>query len=472
MAKSKRASSKRKLPLPCLNLVQNPSFEQGFDSWEYFGDIALVGFLAFEGAQMIKMSPNPGSLWQDVSLDGVKGYPLLLSFNLRGSEVTSNVPPPHLLVEVAWLDITGRIIGYGTRMYLEPGSATGNENERVTYFEITDRPPEQAALARVLFSKREGNEASFIQLDQVILAPVLTPNLLKNSGFEIGLNHWTTETFDTEFGFPLEGALAAQADEPNSTLFQDVSITSQPRGSSYLVGFSLRTTERIETNVQILWLNRYDAIIGPPGFILAVPENTLQNQGGYLTYLGLTTPAPAGAVRARVLFNAVEPLNIDQVWLIRVATSNLISNSGFESGLDFWTSSNVDVPSTNDAYEGVRYAALEAGEFIYQDALLKKAPGHCFLFSFALRARSDYLNGLAKVIWLDQTGNEIGLGLSLVAQTLDSEGDPFKWLVYAGVTESAPRGAVAARLQFAHTNDAGSAAMMDIDHVLFCRLLN
>lgn len=459
-------------PIPCPNLVQNPSFEQNFAEWQIFGDIDIISHPTFEGNLEVEMGPNQAVLWQDISLAGVRGYPLFLSFNLRSSQITELVPAPRLIVEVTWLDSNERIIGYGARLFINPQSLTGAENERVTHFHIVDPPPEQAAYARLAFGKQEGNEASFIQLDQIILAPVLTSNLLTNPGFEIGLNFWTTETFEPNYTSRLEGIGAARADADNSVLEKDVFIGNHPRGSSYLLGFGLHSPALVAATAQVLWFDRNDAVIGGPGLQLLVPQLTLLNQGGYLTYLGVTSAAPREAVKAKILFFTAEPLHIDQVFFIRVASTNLIRNPGFDNELDFWTYDDVDVPTADDSYEGRRYAAMDTGSFLFQDVPLRHAQNRCFLFSFALRARNELVNGTAQVIWLDRNGNEIGLGLSLVMQTDQPENATFKWLVYAGITEPAPPGAVAARVQFGHSrDDVESPATMDIDNVIFCRLI-
>lgn len=460
-------------PVPGLNLVQNPSFEQDFAEWQIFGDVEIISHPTYEGNLLVEMGPEQAALWQDIPLFGVRGYPLLLSFNLRSSQVTELVPPPRLIVEVIWLDSFQRIIGYGARLFINPKAVTDLDSERVTHFHIVDPSPAQAAFARLVFTKQEGNEASFIQLDQIVLAPVLSGNLVNNPGFEIGLTSWTTETFAPSYFFRLEGIGAAVANADNAVLQQDVDISRHPRGSTYLLGVGYHSPALAAVTVQVLWLDRNDTVIGEPGLQLIVPNLTLLTQGGYLTYLGVTSPAPRGAVRARIIFFTAEPLHIDQVIFIRVASTNLILNPGFENGLTSWTFDDVDTPSADDSYEGTQYAEMDDGSFLFQDVPLRYAENHCFLLSFAFRARNGLSNLTAQVIWLDRNGNEIGLGLSAILQSNhESNGiTTIKWLVYAGVTEPAPRGAVAARVQFGcPDDDAETTPELDIDNVIFCRL--
>ncbi|NLW17364.1 MAG: hypothetical protein GX033_06950, partial [Firmicutes bacterium] len=121
-------------------------------------------------------------IWQDASLDGVQRQPLFLSFNLFGSLQAAD-----LIVQVLWLDRDHRAIGVGRSMFISANVFTGELNTKITFFEITDVPPANAAFARLLFSKRIGEENSFIELDQVILAPIQSINLVQNHGFESGL---------------------------------------------------------------------------------------------------------------------------------------------------------------------------------------------------------------------------------------------------------------------------------------------
>ncbi|WP_143147762.1 hypothetical protein [Desulforamulus hydrothermalis] len=410
-------------------------------------------------------------MFQDVSLSGPANCPLFFSANIS----TNNAVANNLTVEVLWLDENRNAMANGLRVFL-PGSALG-----ITYFDITDRPPIGTAFARLLFSKTEGTENSFIVIDQVILAPVKSSNLLVNPGFESGLNGWHTTGFSLDFTDPLEG-LVNTATNVNGTVYQDVPLTGQPSNASFLLSFAALTTPFSQgptaaLTAQVLWLDAANNILGTPGLEINIPNNTLKNQFGYLTYLDLTKPAPAGAVKARILFTAdVEQgftLRLDHVIFARAATQNLIINPSFEDGLNGWQNVNTSVVSLSDVYEGNYTAAVDTvGGVLYQDVPLANAAGHCFLFNTGFRFRGVGSQALTSqviinILWLDQNGREIGLGASLIIPPNDNLRD--KWLVYTAITEPAPPDTVSARVQFTKAPSARSE--LDIDKVVLGRLV-
>lgn len=111
----------------CFNLVQNPSFEAGFSSWETSGDI-FIQTGAYEGVHVVQMGEGEASLWQDVSLSGVATLPLLLSFNLFGSFLEIS---PNTTVEVLWLDAHRNSIGQGRRLFIGEGTLGGVLSARI-----------------------------------------------------------------------------------------------------------------------------------------------------------------------------------------------------------------------------------------------------------------------------------------------------------------------------------------------------
>jgi len=157
----------------------------------------------FEGTQVARMSSGVASLFQDVALSGLANCPLFVSFNaFPGTDNNSN---GNLAVEVLWLDVNRVTIATGLRKII-PNFGI-NTSVRLTYFDITDRPPAGAVFARLLFSKGTGTAPNdIIEIDQVILAPVNSINLVQNPGFELGLTGWTTTTFTPIFIETFEGA--------------------------------------------------------------------------------------------------------------------------------------------------------------------------------------------------------------------------------------------------------------------------
>lgn len=461
----------------CFNLLKNPGFEAGLTGWTASDNVVAGNDLPFEGTQVANFLTGVAFLFQDVSLEGLCNSPLFLSFNMLGNA------QPEFTVEVLWLDKERNPIGTGLSMFIPPNTTenTGSNNSRVTFFATTDRPPKEAAYARLLFSKGFSEGQSIIFLDQVILAPVKTGNLVDNPGFEAGLTDWSGTDFQPNFEAPLEGVGNAFT-STGGILSQDVPIGNQPANSSYLFSFGAFVFGAfVPLQVQILWLDEGGNTIGTPGLSFALPIGVLGAQNNYLSYLDLTDPAPAGAVTARILFApTIEDedtfFKLDQVILIRASSANLVENPSFENGDEGWTFVNAQVAVSVDAYEGTNVAVIdEDGGVIFQDIPLANAAGHCFLFNSGLKyVRSGTEPGtghaLVKVLWLDDRGREIGIGLNLVTFGIAlAEGFDPQWLIYTGITDTAPPGTVAARLQFSKLS--GDNVVLDVDKVVFGRLI-
>jgi len=461
---------KSKVCSRCNNSVQNPSFEADLTSWEY-DNVSIASGNTFEGTQVANIGPGVASLFQDVSLDKLFNSPLFLSFNvIAASETTFN---GNLVVEVLWLDAGHNVIATGLRLFIPSGRI--NANARITYTDITDRPPANAVWARLLFSKGSGESSDIIALDQVILTPVLTINLVQNPGFELGLTDWTTTTFTINNSYALEGTAQAFVSGGVSTLLQDVPIRNLPRYSSFLFSFGAVSGNTATLIAQIFWLDAQDNQIGPPGLTISIPPDTLVTQINYLTYLDITGPAPAGAVKARIQFttDSVQSLSIDEVILARAAVTNLVQNAGFEDSLNNWAAVNAFAATSNNAYEGSWVARIGGdGGSLFQDVPIVRATGHCFIFNFGVGYSSREFgnfsgNLLAQVHWLDQYGRGIGIGVSLVIPGFALQNS--QWMVYNAITEPAPPGAVTARIQFAKSSSTDG--ILDIDKVVLGRLV-
>jgi len=460
----------------CNNLVQNPSFETDLSNWE-INNVTIHDSSPFEGTQVASLGNGIASMFQDVSLAKLDSCPLFLSFNaFAGSDNNFN---GNLVVEVSWLDANHSIIANGLRMFIPSGRI--DFTAKITFFDITDRPPVGAAWARLQFSKGVGASPDFIVIDQVILAPISSINLIQNPSFEAGLAHWTsnpTTSFVPDFILPFEGAAQALTSS-NGVLSQDVPIYSLPAKSTFLLSFAVKSNGSSTLTIQVQWLNAADIPIGS-GLNLSIPSATLQSQGNYLTYLDITDSAPVGTAKARIIFAATilgtqMYLEIDQIIFARVATENLVINPSFENGINGWTPVNVILFSSNDVYEAATDARVSVdGGSLVQDVLIPKAVGHCFLLNYGLGFRktgsaTDFGSMLVKVLWLDNSGNEIGLGLSIIGTSNPATQGLLQWLVYTGITEPAPPGTVAARLQF--TKSAGTNGVIEIDKVVLGRLV-
>ncbi|MDD4767801.1 MAG: hypothetical protein PHF87_09560 [Desulfotomaculaceae bacterium] len=466
----------KKAPLKCNNLLKNPSFEAGLTGWET-DNVISSGTNTFEGTQLAQMRTGAASMSQDISLAGLKQSPLFLSFNVYAGNNDEN-SNGDLVVTILWLDYELHNIGAGLEFFIPTGRI--NSRARLTYFDVTERPPAEAAWARLLFSKGTVSNNTIL-VDQVILAPVGTTNLVENSSFEAGLTGWTSTTFVPNFQLSFDGAATAALPTTAqlSTLFQDVPIKHLPAQSSFLFSFAGLTSGFAILDVQVLWLDKNDSIIGTPGLALRLPNAVLLSQSNYLTYLDLTNPAPYGAVKARIMFstNFVEinsVLRLDKIILAEAASPNLVQNPSFDANLSSWTAVNATALADNDNYEGVFVANVDdGGGLIFQDIPLPCGAGHCFLLNFALGYEAGvtppfYGNMLVKVLWLDARGQQIGLGLSLVIP--GNRENKRQWLVYADITGPAPSNAVMARIQF--TKSAGDPNFsIQIDKVLFGRLI-
>ncbi len=447
------------------NLVKNPGFEDGLEHWILAG-VNTGNNDPAEGTQVAILGPGVASISQDVELCLWRRQPLLLSFIAYAAN--DSVGFGNLAAQVLWLDGSGNTLGTGFASF--QSSRVFSDNSRITFYGVTDTPPLGTVGARLIISKGEGGNApDLIALDQVILTPIKSSNLIQNPGFEAGLNFWNATGFLPDFLNPFEGSANALA-QAGGTLYQDIPIALLPWRSSFLLSFAVQGAAGSSLHVRLEWLNAANNIIGTPGLELSISGTTLNQQVGYLTYLNLSEPSPPGVVRARLLFTGND-VRIDQVVLTLTETKNLVLNPSFVS-LDHWTAIGTVPQVIPTPYEGNTVATInQGGGVLFQDVLLPFAAGRCFLLHFGLEySGGRFPNGniVVKVIWLNGFGREIGLGLNLGIPLfifLRSE-----WLVYAGITEAAPLLAAGARIQFTKSA-GGTGGAVDVDHVVFGRLI-
>ncbi|MEN6326373.1 MAG: hypothetical protein ABFD18_09225 [Syntrophomonas sp.] len=460
----------------CSNLVQNPSFEAGYAYWQT-DNVNFTDTSLFEGAKVARMGTGVASLVQELSLKGVNESPLFLSFNaFSDSESAQN---GSLIAEVVWLDKDYNSIGTGLRMFI-PNERINNY-ARITFFDITDRPPEGTTAARIQFTKGQGTALDYILIDGLLLTPIGSLDLIKNGDFESGLLGWTANpntAFISDHKLSLEGAGHVRT-HFNGTLTQDIPIGHLPPRSSFLFSFAVQGVGPVSLVVRIEWLDANNNAIGS-GLNLLIPNGTLPVQGNYLSYLNITEPAVPGTVTARIIFGATVPetsyyLLLDQVIFARAITDNLIQNPSFEDGLNHWDATYITLVELNDVYEGRADAGIgQIGGALVQDVCLRNAVGHCFLFSTGLGFRrtdpeATFGTMIMKVIWLDRNDNEIGLGLCLIGTSNTQPLSDHQWVPYAGVTEPVPPGTTKARIQF--TKTLSTNGYIEIDNVVFGRLI-
>lgn len=470
----------------CGNLVHDPSFESQYSYWGA-NNVIFTDTDVYEGAIQARLGPGVASLYQTISLAGVCRCPLLFSFNAVAN-ILIGVQQVNLtgilIAEITWLDEQYNPIGTGLRMVI-PGDRI-NQTAKITFFAQTDRPPEEAAYARLVFSKGAPtvpSESEFIFIDGVLLAPMAYTDLIKNGDFEANLFGWTANpggdtAFLSSYLESLEGAGHALT-QFNGSLSQDISIRHLPAGTSFLLSFAVQGVGPVSLSVRLEWLDNNDNPIGS-GLNLSIPNETLSNQQNYLSYLAVSFPSVPCTATARLIFSAVVPetsnfLRIDNVIFAPVLTQNLIANPSFENGLNYWQQSLVNLIERNDVYEGLADAGIgQIGGALWQDVELYEAEGKCYLFSTGLGFRyvedANFGTMIMRVIWLDKFDREIGLGLSLVSNRIQStDTNTFiEWIPYVGVTEPAPKGTAKARILFSKTD---SPAFIEVDNVTFAQIV-
>ena len=471
----------------CGNLVQDFSFESQYGPW-VASNVTFTNTDVYEGAIQARLGPGVASLYQIVSLEGVCRSPMLFSFNAVGSPllgVQQELTLGILIAEVAWLDSNYNQIGLGLRMVIPGGRI--NSTAKITFFAQTDRPPEDTAFAKISFSKGSPSfmsEADFIFIDGVLLAPMAYTDLIRNGDFEANLFEWVANpdgdtAFLSSYKESLEGAGHALT-QVNGNLSQDISVGHLPPQTSFLLSFAAQGTGNVGLTVRIEWLDYNDNPIGS-GLNVSIPNETLNNQQNYLSYLFVSYPMVPGTATARLTFYATVPttadfLRLDNVIFAPVLTQNLVNNPSFEDGLNYWQQSLVNLIERYDVYEGTADAGIgQIGGALWQDVDLYDPECKCYLFSTGLGFRktietADFGTMIMKVIWLDRFDRELGVGLSLVSnRVLPTDTNTFiEWIPFAGVTEPAPAGTVRARILFSKTDSEG---FIEVDNVVFAQLV-
>lgn len=456
----------------CGNLLQNPSFESGLSFW-VSDNVSLKDENPPEGTQSAQMNSGPSSLFQDVPLNRWEG-PLLLSF--IAYEPTESTSITNFIAEVLWLNAAHEVIGTGLRANLTNGGfGYVLTDHRITFLDVTDRPPEGTMGARVLFSKGD-NGLSAVVLDNLMLAPVAGGNLVQNPGFELGLGGWTSDGFEAGFNTVWEGrGVAIQQRGEFAEIYQDIILGHCP-GIPYLLTFAASAYEASIINVRLLWLDFMGQPLSTPGIDVFVNPSVFVDQPfGYTSFVIISEPAPYNAVGARVQFivssTELAFTKIDQVLLMPVGTPNLLRNPGFAQGLDAWSSDGVTVSEEN-AYIGSFCALLdEEGAALWQDVRLCRCDDpQCLLFSFAVRYPGRALpqgNLIAQVTWLDALGNTTGLGARVILVVTPTE---TQWLNYVVATSRPPQDAAGVRVQFTKNGGGLTFAEVRLDTVVLASL--
>jgi hypothetical protein len=284
-------------PVQTANLIRNPSFERGLADWSATGFDS--GFTAiFEGAASAVQSTTPGTLSQDVPLAPVlPGSSYLLSFAAI-SPVASTVT-----AQLLWLNIFGSIIG-------EPGinapivaTTLSSQGAYMNFMQASEPAPIGAVKARIVFTATSAT-GSTLNLDQVNLIRLTSPNLLENPGFINGLDDWTTQGVTAQSTGGFVGENFALLSSTGAIINQTVTLPLGSARDSFLLNFALRFsgTETVNGNVlaQVHWLNILGEEIGL-GLALVISQ-PVQTRAQWQVFTGFTERAPLGAFSARIQF--------------------------------------------------------------------------------------------------------------------------------------------------------------------------
>ncbi len=155
--------------LDSANLLVNPGFALQLEGWATDG-VTADNVNTYIGAFSAGLSADGAYIFQTVELPRMAflGY-FLLNFALRfsGGEAANG----QVLAQVHWLDRNGQEIGLGASLNVAQTVQTAAQWQVYTAF--TERPPLNAAFARIQFTRSQGEAAAVINLDSVTFAKVI-----------------------------------------------------------------------------------------------------------------------------------------------------------------------------------------------------------------------------------------------------------------------------------------------------------
>lgn len=306
-------------PVQTTNLIRNPSFERGLAEWSASGFDS--GFTSvFEGAATALQSTTPGTLSQEVLLAPVlPGSSYLLSFAAL-SPVASTVT-----AQLFWLNIFGTIIGEPAINAPIVATTLSGQGAYMNFMQASEPAPIGAVRARLVFTAASGT-GSTLNLDQVNLIRLTSPNLLENPGFINGLEGWTTQGVTAQGTGGFVGENFALLSSTGAVINQTVTLPLGSARDSFLLNFALRFSGTEVTNgnvlAQVHWLNILGEEIGL-GLSLVVSQ-PLQTRAQWQVFTGFTERAPLNAFLARIQFTksasggAGADIGLDSVIFARV----------------------------------------------------------------------------------------------------------------------------------------------------------
>jgi hypothetical protein len=307
-------------PVQTTNLIRNPSFERGLADWLASGFDS--GFTSvFEGAaSAVQSTATPGTLSQDVPLLPVlPGSSYLLSF-AAFSPVASTIT-----AQLFWLNIFGTVIGEPAINAPIVATTLSGQGAYMNFMQMSEPAPIGAVQARLVFTATSGT-GSTLNLDQVNLIRLTSPNLLENPGFINGIDDWTTQGVTAQSTGGFVGDNFALLSSTGAIINQTVTLPLGSTRDSFLLNFALRFSGTEVTNgnvlAQVHWLNILGEEIGL-GLALVVSQ-PLQPRAQWQVFTGFTERAPLNAFSARIQFTksasggAGADIGLDSVIFARV----------------------------------------------------------------------------------------------------------------------------------------------------------
>lgn len=315
-------------PMAYQNLIRNGGFEANLLNWTSIPATDDSFISAYRESLVDAGHAHTqfnSTLTQDISIRHLPHRnPFLLSFAVQGEG------PVSLAVRVDWINQSGNTIGNGLVATI-PIDTFDNQGNYLTYLFVTTPPAPYTAFARVTFQATVPSTADVIRLDQVIFAPIITPNLVLNPGFEEGETRWNSSlvNFFTNTTDAYVGTSYAGIGQIGGALWQDIDLVC-PEGQCFLfsagAGFRNNAEESYfgTTIMKVIWLDRYDREISTGlTLISSVNEEVDIYQGlTWVPFVGITEPAPEGTAKARILISKTDSvegyIQIDNVIFARL----------------------------------------------------------------------------------------------------------------------------------------------------------
>lgn len=306
------------VPVETPNLVNNPSFELGLAQWNATG--FEPGFtVSWEGGAEAQQSVVPGTLSQDIPLNPFQpGAAYLLSFAAMAIQAST------LNAQLIWLNALGNPIGTpGIDITIVPTTLSG-QGKYLNFIQLSGPAPAGAAQARLIFTS-SGAVGSMLDLDQVILVRLASPNLLQNPGFVSGLDGWTSVNVTAQNTGGYIGQNFVNLSSAGALINQTVTLPWGAVCHSFLMNFALHYSGTAATNgnvfAQVHWLNALGNEIGL-GLALIISQSS-QPVDQWQVYTGITERVPLGAVSARIQLTssaggAAAVIGLDSVIFARV----------------------------------------------------------------------------------------------------------------------------------------------------------